>query len=762
MAIHDASNPTGNEPQQAMVGAKQLPGTSLGSPLGLPLTSSVQADPGFRSPDILHRGLDQAGLLNSLRRRWVLATFLGLLVAGLSAIALFLLVPESSKATALIRVRSEQPAILMPVESSVDNTQTYELYAQTQLAKLTSESVLAVALDLPKYRITEIPEIHQEDDKVSWLQDNVNAQMIRDSEFISVSLTDDFTHEELKRVVDAVTNAFITEGVVKENLKIGAQKGDLETASRQLQERLTNLNTKYKELAKQLGTSEADETPIKQQMLLSRMQLNQRQAKELEQGLAEAFLNYHLIRTQQKDSALVDLMVQEQMAQDPSMQMLQQQIMFKESEIYSYKSTTKRQTQGLSRLENERRELVSELNQRQAELKASIASQVETQPNVTLRQAQKMYEVTRQVLGSRLQKLNEDAETMETELMQLAETSAELEAEKSEIEQLQELQASMANRIGLWNVELSAPPRVYIYQPASVKEKINKVTRYFIIASGALIMLGITCFSVGYFEFRNRRLDGPDQVDEGLGIRVIGTLPGLSNRHALREGDPIVAALMESIDSVRTTLMHDSTSKERRVVMVTSPTSVEGRTTVASQLAASLARAGRRTLLIDGDVRHPSIHGLFDLPLEDGLCEVLRAEVDLDDVIRPTHAEGLWVMTAGYCDAEALHALANEQLQPGFDKLRANYDFVIVDGPPTIGLPDALILGQYCDGAILSVLRDYSQVPQVYRATETLRGVGVRLIGAVVNGVRTKPDSRITRVHLAAPKQEEVAEPVGV
>ena len=132
MAFHDASNPTGNEPHQAMVGATQLPGTPLGGPLGFPLSPSVTTDFGYRPPDILHKGLDQAGLLNSLRRRWVLATFLGLLVAGLSAIALFFLVPESSKATAMIRVRSEKPAILAPVEASVDDTKDYELYAQTQ------------------------------------------------------------------------------------------------------------------------------------------------------------------------------------------------------------------------------------------------------------------------------------------------------------------------------------------------------------------------------------------------------------------------------------------------------------------------------------------------------------------------------------------------------------------------------------------------------------------------------------------------------
>ena len=217
---------------------------------------------------------------------------------------------------------------------------------------------------------------------------------------------------------------------------------------------------------------------------------------------------------------------------------------------------------------------------------------------------------------------------------------------------------------------------------------------------------------------------------------------------------PVVAQLTESIDSVRTQLMHDSTSKRRQVVLVTSATTQEGRTTVASQLAASLARAGRRTLLVDGDVRRPALHALFDVPLEDGLCEVLRAEVDVADVIRPTHAEGLWLLTAGYCDVDAIHALATEQMQPAFEKLRAEYDFIIIDGGPVLGMSDALIFGQYSDGAILSVRRDFSQMPKINEAASLLRSVGVRLIGSVVNGVNSKCDDRVTQLRLIAPKSE--------
>jgi capsular exopolysaccharide synthesis family protein len=189
--------------------------------------------------------------------------------------------------------------------------------------------------------------------------------------------------------------------------------------------------------------------------------------------------------------------------------------------------------------------------------------------------------------------------------------------------------------------------------------------------------------------------------------------------------------------------------------MVTSATGHEGRTTVASQLAASLARAGRRTLLVDGDLRHPSLHMLFDVPLDDGLCEVLRTEAEIEDVVRPTHAEGLWLMTAGYCDVPAIQAMSRDQLQPIIEKLRNIYDFIIIDAAPALNLSDALIMGQYVDGAIVSVLRDVTKVPQLHQVFELLKSLNIPVFGSVVNGVRGQVDIRTERLHLIPPPQDE-------
>src|SRR5262249_60175754 len=113
-----------------------------------------------------------------------------------------------------------------------------------------------------------------------------------------------------------------------------------------------------------------------------------------------------------------------------------------------------------------------------------------------------------------------------------------------------------------------------------------------------------------------------------------------------------------------------------RVVMVTSGTTGEGKTTLAGHLASSLARAGRKTLLIDGDLRSPSAHQLFELPMQPGFSEVLLGEVEMTDALQPTTLDGLWLMAAGQWDREVLQALARDGLEGIFEKLQEEFDFL--------------------------------------------------------------------------------------
>jgi capsular exopolysaccharide synthesis family protein len=197
-------------------------------------------------------------------------------------------------------------------------------------------------------------------------------------------------------------------------------------------------------------------------------------------------------------------------------------------------------------------------------------------------------------------------------------------------------------------------------------------------------------------------------------------------------------------------LLRDASVEATRVVMVTSAVTGEGKTTLASQLAGSLARAGRKTLLIDCDLRSPTAHQLFEQPLQPGFSEVLLGEVHLAEATRSTPVDGLFMIPAGQWDREVMHALARDGLDEIFDKLKADYDFIIVDSHPVLAATDSLLVGQYTDAVLFSLLRDVSQAPRVYNASQRLASLSIRVLGAVVNGMEQEEYAANGRAQAAA------------
>ena len=739
-------------PSQAMVGGPPQPGDALVPHTnGVPLTGGYVGGPAIPPHDVLHGGMDASEFFNSLRRRWILVLGIGLVAAGVAAAGLWMLFPESSSATALFQVSSEAPKLVF--NSAAENTK-FEVLQNTQLALLKSNFVLQAALRDPG--VASLGVLAGESDKVKWLIDNLDVDFPNRSEILRISLSGDGLSEDLRQLVDAVAKAYTTEVIYKERQRRLDIRDALAKALGNINRELSQKMEEYHDLAVEMGASEAYDRDAETELLLRNITKLQEEKSTLQSDMTKMRTEFLVMQQQLKSPQLLDQQVEEALAADPNMDMLQQQLLSAQYELQAKSSIVKR---GRSLVIDSLQQRIAGLNQQiaqyRAQAKAQMVQQQKNTPNDSLKRITKEFQLRYTLMSQQMKSLDDQLDEMMTTLRSKVETSVDLVRQQQEIDQLQAIAKDMTIRLESLDIEKDgAPERVRQLQPAIVTPGINRMQRYAIAGLGGFGAFGLVCFAIGYMEFRNRRLSGPDQVDDGLGIRVVGTLPALSARKLLDPNHPVIAQLTDSIDSVRTLLMHGSASKRRQVVMVTSATTMEGRTTVASQLAASLARAGRRTLLVDGDLRRPALHSLFDAPLEDGLSEVLRAEADVADVIRPTHAEGLWLLTAGYCDVDAIHALATEQMQPVFDKLRDEYDFIIIDGAPVIGLSDALIFGQYCDGAIISVRRDYSQMPKIYQAMALLQDVGIRVIGAVVNGVPTKADDRVTQLRLTAPKSE--------
>ena len=232
---------------------------------------------------------------------------------------------------------------------------------------------------------------------------------------------------------------------------------------------------------------------------------------------------------------------------------------------------------------------------------------------------------------------------MEARADKIGDWNTDLDAQHGEIPRLEQASSTTsALEKERLNVELKAPPRVSVWQNADLQKRDTK--KQILAAAAAPVgVILLVCMGVAWLDVRQRRVRSAGEVSTGLGIRVVGAVPGvphLERRLVGPNGEPELEGhpVLESIDAIRTQLLHDDGAEAARVVLVTSAAAGEGKTTLAGHLASSLARAGRKTLLIDGDLRRPSVHQLFELPMQPGFSEVLLGEVEVADAVQNTHA----------------------------------------------------------------------------------------------------------------------------
>ena len=175
-----------------------------------------------------------------------------------------------------------------------------------------------------------------------------------------------------------------------------------------------------------------------------------------------------------------------------------------------------------------------------------------------------------------------------------------------------------------------------------------------------------------------------------------------------------------------------------RVMLVTSPRPKAGKTTTVANLGISLAEIGRRVLLIDGDLRRPRLGKLFGLQFATGLSDALldegRGAISLDSVIRPSTVPGLYLLPGGSEPANISRLLHSTQLDTVVEKVRADYDFVLIDSPPMMGMADARLLSRVADGVILICRAGETSPEQLTEAKERLAEDGTPVIGTILNG----------------------------
>lgn len=196
----------------------------------------------------------------------------------------------------------------------------------------------------------------------------------------------------------------------------------------------------------------------------------------------------------------------------------------------------------------------------------------------------------------------------------------------------------------------------------------------------------------------------------------------------------------EAFRTLRTNLGLLSVDEPLKVVMITSPTPEEGKSTVASNLAVAYAHAGKHVLMIDCDLRKPAIHRAFSVENRRGLTNVLVEDVDLQEVTQRTDVRRLDVLASGPIPPNPSELLASRRMKELLANVKKKYQMVLIDTPPVLAVTDASILATLVDGAILVVRAGFTRKDAANHAKRNLEMTGVRLLGCILNRVRAGRD----------------------
>jgi capsular exopolysaccharide synthesis family protein len=683
-------------------------------------------------PPALSASPDLGALLRCLRHRWMAALALGVPLAAAAALAAWLLLSPKFTAASQFRVLSENHGPL----GNAGAPNNFVTFLKTAAGQLLSRTVIAGALKRDEVRRLNMEGRYN--DPAQHIEDIAKAEFTEGSELLTLKYESADPAESVA-VVKAMTDTYMDLIVYADERKRAQMLTDLEKIQAEAAENLKRKKGDLKRMADTLGTSDKDVLTQQQVQLIEAHRDAKAERGRLAGDLFKAQAELDAIRARIEamhrapvaEADLEALVDTDPDAKDLAARVKRMQTLAGDFGPGSSEPTAVRAREQAAKLKkqlDERRALLAD------KAKRGTGKRDVTELELARASLENQVGLARDELARREKEVKE----LSDQIARIGTSSSELEALRGAIRSEEKVVDDTTVKLEQLRLEARVnPPRVSVFQDADLQKKDMKKQLLAAVAAPLAVLFAV-CGLLALAEYRQRRVRSAGEVAEGLGIPVVGAVPAarhLKRRLTADEGgyDPAAQPVLESFDALRTLLLHDAGARPR-VVLVTSAVAGEGKTTLASHLATSLARAGRKTLLLDGDLRRPAAHQLFELPLQPGFSEVLLAEVEVADALQQSAVPGLWVMTAGQWDREVLQALARDGLEGIFEKLQEEFDFVVVDSHPVLPAADSLLIGRRVDAAILSVLREVSQMPRVYAACQRLASLNIPVLGAVVSG----------------------------
>ena len=696
----------------------------------------------------------------AFRRHWWQALALWLLgSAGLMVLA-YAKVKPTYDATAGVKV--EQGDLAIFTQNGGGGMTEFAQYMETQVTLVTSPPVLGTALATHP-ELTNLPLLKGTPDPEAEIRQALRVGVVRGTNLIQVALTSD-SPDEAAAIVNAVVDAFVKNALFTYETSKKRQIEQLvetkETQSKEVarQRRLVETLTKTIGVASINAVKDRSVTTIEAYRRLSEELTNVEIMRIAGKARLEQLRYEKVAPPPPQDDAQLAQAVADAFNNDPRVVSNQAELdreegLRKEAERRSrnkYDPAVVRHAQRVKDLNDRRTELWTKLN-------PIIRRRLAVVPfDDGIERAVREAEANLTAVTTQEETLRKKLEEMRIENKAAEGEALSLEYARRDLQRAEEVYDIIEKNLNQKQFEARSPiARISKEFEAKPSRRPSSQRRAQALLAAPLATGMLVLGLLVLLELRGARVADPDELTSRVNLQVIGVVPPLpqiragssngngngtlalqSDLRAQRELDEFV----QSLDHLRVALCArpDPWGRDRHCVLITSACGSEGKTTLAAQLAERCVNAGLMTLLIDADLRNPTLSRMLDAAENPGLINVLRGEMSAEDVVMVIgDAGGFHLLPAGAPRVDPSRLLQDSRLGQLMAQARESFDMIIVDAPPVLPVPDALTIGRWTDGAVLAVRYDTSRFPLVERANRRLAHVGVPVIGAVVNGVRS-------------------------
>jgi polysaccharide biosynthesis transport protein len=692
-------------------------------------------------------------LLSVLRQWWIIVLPIGtLLAAAAGALVMYFYVPQF-EATALIMIEDVSPYVAF---ANRDENHSSQVYVQTQLELLRSPVVLEPLLSRPE--IASMRELANQPDHVKVLQDSLAIKRVGQSELYNVSY-----HNSVATTAASVVNSLILAYIdmhTDDELQRSQRVIDiLEEERGRMSLEVERLRKRVVDLAKEVTGKDpfGDHAPLDFERALSPIgtlfqSLTQADVdREVMQAEIQALTESPASSANKSETpGLFELEIESRPDVREKMtgiQVVQTQMDELKSRKSMFYNTPQWETDpaymGLKEELQRRQTELADLKTKARDIVQAERKEKRDQDRVdAIAKAQHELDM----VDTRKEFLSKRFASQVSQLKSGEEKSVELEFARAELARAEKVFELIASRKLALQTELRAPARVQFVQKANVPAAPLEPLPYKLL----FLACSATFFApFGLALIRETtvpRISDVEQLSRESRLRVLGEITSLPVRYVAASPGKLPERLRrdmhvfaESINSLRTNLTLAEDLVSQHVLAVTSASPGEGKTSVATSLAMSIANATEQpALLIDADMRSPDVASTLKTKSHPGLFEVLSKTCEWTDAIHRVGKTNLYVMPGGRATKSPHHLVSLTASKALLDQLRTRFPKIVIDTPPILGASESLVLAKVADAVLFCTLCDVSRAKQVRISVEQLEHAGVNLAGAVLSGTSPK------------------------